>query len=200
MLRIAVTGGAGSGKSLVCRCFRQLGAHVIDLDDLARQAVRPGSEVFRAIVNHFGRGVLNENGVLDRGHLRRLITGDVRKRRVLERLTHPEIRRLLEEKVAAIESAQKDAVVVVEVPLLIETGMQDRFDAVVLVEASEDLRIRRLVARDAASEEDAMALIRIQMPTEEKRSYADYIVENRGTLSETEAAVNKLFGQMRKST
>ena len=200
MLTIAVTGGAGSGKTLVCECFRRLGAHAISLDDLARQAVQPGSPVLRAIVDHFGEGILEGDGSLNRSKLRRLITEDAQERQVLEQLTHPEIWRLLDDKVAAIESRQEDAVVVVEVPLLIEVGMQDQFDIVVLVEASVALQKGRLMARDSSSAADAQALIGIQMATEEKRPHADYIVENGGTVAETQAAVQSIYDEIRKST
>ncbi|MBW1897249.1 MAG: dephospho-CoA kinase [Deltaproteobacteria bacterium] len=200
MLTIAVTGGVGSGKTLVCECFRRLGAHAINLDDLAREVVQPGSPVLRAIVDHFGEGILRADGTLNRSKLRSLITENAQDRKVLEQFTHPEILRLLEAKVAAIESRQEDAVVVVEVPLLIEVGMQDQFGAVVLVEASVALQESRLMARDSSSAMDAQALIGIQMATEEKRPHADYIVENRGTIAETQAAVQNIYDEIRKST
>jgi dephospho-CoA kinase len=170
------------------------------LDDLARQAVLPGSPVLRAIVDHFGEGILRADGSLNRSKLRRLITEDAQARKVLEQLTHPEIWRLLDDKIAAIESRQADAVVVVEVPLLIEVGMQDQFDIVVLVEASVALQEGRLMARDSSSAADAQSLIGIQMASEEKRPYADYIVENRGAAAETQAAVQNIYDEIRKST
>jgi dephospho-CoA kinase len=198
MLRIAVTGGAASGKSTVCACFGRLGANVINLDALAREAVRPGSEVLKVIVEHFGKGVLSSDGSLDRRKLRGIITREPRARKVLEGLTHPEIFRLFGEKVAAIESRCEDAVVVAEVPLLIELGIQDQFDVVVLVEASSGLQKSRLMARDGSSAAEAQALLDIQMAGEHKRPYADYIIKNCGSLKETEAAVRKIFRKITK--
>ncbi len=198
MLKVAVTGGAGAGKTVVCDCLRRLGAHVISLDELAREAVQPDSPVLEAIVDHFGRSILKADGSLDRSKLRGIITRDAQERKVVERLTHPEILRLFEERVAAIESRHEDAIVVVEVPLLIELGMQDQFDVVILVEAGSDQQKGRLMARDSSSAAEAQALMGIQMAAEEKRPYADYIVENRGLLEELEAAVREIYTKIAK--
>jgi dephospho-CoA kinase len=193
ILKVAVTGGAGAGKTVVCDCFGRLGAHVISLDELAREAVKRDSPILEAIADHFGKGILRADGSLDRRKLREIITRDAQVRKVLERLTHPEIFRLFEEKVAAIESRHEDAVVVVEVPLLIELGIQDRFDVVVLVEAGSDVQKSRLMARDGSSAAEAEALLGIQMAVEKKRPYADYVVKNRGPLKEMEVAVRKIY-------
>ena len=198
MLTVAVTGGAGSGKTLVCECFGRLGAEVINLDDLAREAVQLGSPVLKAIVDHFGKAILNPDGSLNRAELRGVITRDPQARQLLERLTHPEILRLFQEKVATIKSRQADAVVVVEVPLLIEVGIQDTFDVVVLVEAGLDLQERRLVDREGMSPDEARALIGIQMSVEEKRPHADYIVKNQSTVADTEAVVQRLYSEIKK--
>jgi len=198
MLKIAVTGGAASGKSIVCECFGRLGAHVISMDALARGAVRPESPVLDAIADHFGRGVLASDGGLDRRKLRDIITRDPKARKTLEGLIHPEIFRLFEKEVAAIESRHRDAVVVAEVPLLIELGIQDQFDLVVLVEAGSDLQKERLMSRDDSSAGEAQALLDIQMPAEQKRSDADYIIENRGAVKEVEVAAGEIYRKITK--
>jgi len=198
MIKVAVTGGAGVGKTVVCACFGQLGAHIISLDALAREAVQPDSPVLDAIVTHFGKGILMADGRLDRGKLRGVITRDAEARKALERLIHPAILGLLERRIAAIESRQEDAVVVVEVPLLIEVGLQDRFDVVILVEADPEHQKSRLVARNGSSVESAAALLDIQMTPEEKRPYADYVVENRGALEELEGPVKEIYAKIIK--
>ena len=198
MLKVAVTGGAGTGKTVVCDCFARLGAHVISMDELAREAVQRDSPILQGIVDHFGKGILRFDGSLDRSKLRGIISRDARARKVLERLTHPEIFRLFEENVAAIASRHEDAVVVVEVPLLIELGIQNKFDVVVLVEAGSDLQESRLMARDGSSAAAAQALLGIQMAAERKRPYADYIVENLGPLKEMEVAVRKIYREITK--
>jgi dephospho-CoA kinase len=144
MIRVAVTGGAGAGKTVVCERFQRLGAQVISLDALAREAVQPDSPVFDAVVAHFGKGILLADGSLDRHKLRDLITKDTEARKTLERLTHPEIVGLLEKKLAAMASRRENDVVVVEAPLLIEVGMQDRFDVVILVEASPEGPVKEI--------------------------------------------------------
>jgi dephospho-CoA kinase len=138
------------------------------------------------------------DGSLDRSKLRGIITKDVEARKALERLTHPEILKLLEKKMAAIKSRQEDTVVVVEVPLLIEVGMQDGFDVVILVEADLEHQKSRLMARNGSSAESAEALLDIQMTPEEKRPYADYVVENRGALEETEGSVKEIYAKIIK--
>jgi dephospho-CoA kinase len=152
------------------------------------------------MVEHFGKGILQGDGSLDRSKLRGIITRDAQERAIVERLTHPEILRLFEERTAAIASSDKDAIVVVEVPLLIEVGMQDQFDVVILVEAGADQQKRRLHVRDGSSEAEAQALMGIQMAAEEKRPYADYIVENRGHLEELEVAVKEIYTKIAKGT
>ena len=199
MLKVAVTGAAGTGKTVVCDYFGRLGAHVISLDDLAREAVKRDSPVLGAISDHFGKGILRANGSLDRRKLRGIITRDAQARKVLERLTHPEIFRLFEERVDAIKSCHEGAVVVVEIPLLIELGIQDQFDVVVLVEAGSDLQKSRLIARDGSSSAEVKALLGIQMAAEKKRPYADYIVKNQGLLKETEIAVKGIYRKITES-
>ncbi|NVM22483.1 MAG: dephospho-CoA kinase [Desulfobacterales bacterium] len=196
MLKIAVTGGAASGKTTVCECFGRLGAHVISMDALAREAVRPESPVLEAIVDHFGQGVLVPDGSLDRRKLRGIITMDPDERKTLEELIHPEIFRLFEKEVTAIESRHKDAVVVVEVPLLIELGIEGQFDVVVLVEAGYDLQKRRIMAREGSSGHDAEALLDMQMPSEAKRAHADYIVENMGSIQNVERAAEEIYNKI----
>ena len=198
MIRVAVTGGAGAGKTVVCERFQRLGAQVISLDALAREAVQPDSPVFDAVVAHFGKGILLADGSLDRHKLRDLITKDTEARKTLERLTHPEIVGLLEKKLAAMASRRENDVVVVEAPLLIEVGMQDRFDVVILVEASPELQKSRLVARNGSSDASAAALLDIQMTSEEKRPYADYVVDNRGTLDGLEGPVKEIYEKIIK--
>ncbi len=198
MLKIAVTGGAASGKSEVCRCFERLGAHVISMDELARKVVRPGSPVFDAIVDHFGNDVLAPDTTLDRRRLRSIITRDPEAKKHIEELTHPEIFELFEKELAAIQRRDEDAVVVAEVPLLVEAEAHDQFDVVVLVVAGSDVQKQRLVTRDGTSAREADALLAIQMPWEKKSAYADYVVKNETSLQELGGAVEKIYGKIAK--
>ena len=196
MICVAVTGGAGSGKSLVCRFFQELGAKTISLDRLAREAVSPGSDAFDAIVEEFGNQVLDANGQLDRSVLRRVITRDTEAKKRLEAITHPEIFRRLERELDAISTESPDAVVVVEVPLLVETGSQDRFDVVVLVETDEESQKQRIMARDGCSAQDAQDLIAAQALPWERRRHADYVIENIGGIDALKGRVGDVYRQI----
>lgn len=196
MITIAVTGRAGSGKSLVCRFFGQLGAKVVDLDKLAREAVLPGGEPYARIVACFGEEVIDSSGGLDRQALRREITTDPEAKRKLEDITHPEIFRLLERDLGVIADRTPDAVVVVEVPLLVETGSQGRFDVVVLVEADEENQEHRIVERDGCSRQEAKDLLAAQTSFRENVRHADYLIRNSGSIGALEAAVRDVYDQV----
>ncbi len=180
-LKIAVTGSAGSGKSSVCERLRQLGLRVVSADELAREAVLPGTEIFKLITDHFGAQVVSEDGTLDRRILRRIMLNDDRDRKILERLIHPEIFRRIHLITKAAEENNEPAVVA-EIPLLFETSAQAIFDLVLLVTADRKLQIDRLMTRDHVTHDSAAALLDAQMPDRVKIEQADVILNNQGTL------------------
>ena len=182
MYRVGLTGNIASGKSAVADEWSALGAHVIDADDLARRAVAPGSDGLRRVTEQFGSDVIVD-GALDRAALGRIVFRDPAQRRALEAIVHPEVERLrLQEEARAEQSGER--IVVHAIPLLFETGMESRFDAVVLVDADTAVRLERLVSRRSLSEADARAMIDAQSPAAGKRSRADYIIDNNGTMDE----------------
>lgn len=182
MYRVGLTGNIASGKSAVADEWRRLGAHVIDADVLARRAVEPGSEGLHRIEEQFGSGVIID-GALDRAALGRVVFRDPAKRRALEAIVHPEVERLrLAEE--ALAEARGEGIVVHAIPLLFETGLESRFDTVVLVDAEETVRLERLMRRRSLSEADARAMIDAQEPVAAKRERADHIIDNNGTLEE----------------
>lgn len=189
---IAVTGGAGSGKSLVCKRFRDLGAAVIDCDELAREAVAPGSSAYRQIVAYFGKSVVCADGALNRRQLRRKIVSDHDARSVLNGIIHPEIIRLMQARMARAEAAGKE-IIVVEVPLLFELGLEDRFDAVIVVSVSSEVQLQRLAARDNISLDQARALAATQMPDAQKRRKAMFLIENNGSIEDLTRTVDELY-------
>jgi dephospho-CoA kinase len=193
MVKVGVTGGAGSGKTLVLEFFRRLGAGTINLDELARQAVQPGSLGLEKVATHFGREILASDGTLDRGKLRRMIIADQASRRQLEALIHPRIFQLYEDELARIDAHCPASIVAVEVALLAELGLQAAFDCVVLVEARQDLQTSRVAARDGVSIEEARALLATQLPPGEKRVIADYVIENTGTIQDLEQAAGAVY-------
>lgn len=195
---IGVTGGIASGKSTVTKIFRSLGAAVVSADELAREAVRPGSETLRKLVERFGRQILLEDGTLDRKALAARIFADPRQREDLNRITHPAVAALSMERLEQL-AARGERLIVYEAPLLFEAGAERRVDAVLVVRIDPDLQLQRLMARDGIGEVEARARISSQMPQEEKVARADYMIDNSGFPEQTEAQVRDLFHRLNSS-
>jgi dephospho-CoA kinase len=194
VLLVGLTGGIGSGKSTVARMLAARGAVVLDSDVLAREAVEPGTSGFDAVVARFGVGVLGSDGALDREALASIVFADDVARADLEAIVHPVVRRAIAETVAA--HAGTDDVVVVDSPLLIETGAHEGFPVVVVVTASIDARVARLVER-GMSEEDVRDRVAAQMPLEEKVALADVVLDNEDTVAGLEERVDRLWSDLR---
>jgi dephospho-CoA kinase len=193
---VGVTGGIASGKSLVLSTFIKLGAYAVDCDVLCREVVLPCSKAWWEIVNAFGKGILRHDLAINRQKLRGIVFGDPEKLRRLERIIHPEVRRKCRERVEAIKRLDQNALVVIDVPLLIETGMQEEFDTVIVVYVREDTQIRRLMERDGVTKEAAKRMIELQIPLSDKLNFADTVINNEGTQEETEKQVRKVFDSL----
>jgi dephospho-CoA kinase len=193
MLRVGLTGGIGSGKSEVSRRLAERGAVVVDADLLAREVVEPGTAGLADVVEAFGEKVLGPDGRLDRPALGRLIFGDDAARRRLEGIIHPRVRQRARQ---IQEDAPADAVVVHDNPLLVEMGQAGDFDAVVVVDAPDDVRLDRLVRLRGMSPEDAQARIAAQASRQERLAVADHVVRNDGGLSTLDAAVDELWDRL----
>jgi dephospho-CoA kinase len=191
VLRIGLTGGIGSGKSTVAGLLAARGAQVVDADRIAREVVEPGTPGLAAVVAAFGHGVLTSDGALDRPALAAVVFADPDARRRLDGIVHPLVRARAAELVAA---APPDAVVVQDVPLLVETGQAGSYDLVLVVQADLATRVRRLVAR-GLSEEDARARIAAQATDEQRRAVADVVLDNSGTVEELEAQVERFWAE-----
>lgn len=187
---MGLTGGIASGKSEVSRRLAELGAVLIDADLLAREAVEPGSEGLAEVVREFGPGVLQDDGALDRAALGAKVFADPERRGQLNAIVHPRVRARAAELMAA---ASDDAVVVQDIPLLVETGQAGSFDVVVVVDAPDDVRIRRLAERNGMTREEATARMAAQATREERLAAADHVIENSGSLDELRAAVDRLW-------
>jgi dephospho-CoA kinase len=187
---VGLTGGIGAGKSVVAARLAELGAVVIDSDRLAREVVAPGTDGLAEVVAAFGPGVLGADGGLDRPALGRLVFGDEAARRRLEAIIHPRVRARTAELVAA---QPPGAVVVNDVPLLVEAGLAPTYDVVVVVLADEAARVRRLVGSRGMSEPEARARIAAQATDEQRRAVADMVLTNDGTLAELRTAVDELW-------
>lgn len=194
-LKVGITGGVGSGKSLVLRRLEDFSVPVQSADELARKAVEPGTRAYEKIVEHFGSDVLTPSGTIDRPKLRRLITADDRARKALEDFVHPEV---LARMAGFFEAAEKEQspVAAVEVPLLFETGLQSRLDFVIMVSSSRENRIRRIMARDGVSRAEAEALMKIQMPESEKKRLSHFVIDNNGSLEQAGAQVDRIYEKL----
>jgi len=197
VFRVGLTGNIASGKSTVARVWQRLGAPVIDADVLARRAVAPGSVGLRRIVETFGPGVLDEAGRLDRAALRDIVFRDPEARAKLEAIVHPEVGRLRREEEARLEAAG-EKIVVHDIPLLFEAGLDEEFDAIVLVDAPERVRLERLMRDRGLTEDEARRMIDAQMPSSQKRDRADYVIENEGTLEALERAAEEVWRELRR--
>jgi dephospho-CoA kinase len=186
MYRVGLTGNVASGKSAVSAVWRELGACVVDADVLAREAVAPGTAAHARIVGRFGTQVLEAGGGLDRAALRERVFADDAARRDLEAIVHPEVGRLRDAEEQAHASAG-GRIIVHEIPLLFEVGLAGDFDAIVLVDASEAERLRRLTSSRGLGEDVARRIIAAQMPAAAKRAAATYIIDNDGTLDQLRA-------------
>jgi len=191
VLRIGLTGGIGSGKSTVARLLAERGAAVVDADVLAREVVAPGTPGLAAVVEAFGERVLTPDGALDRPALAAVVFGDAQARARLDGIVHPLVRARAAESIAALRA---DAVVVQDIPLLVETGQAGSFDLVLVVEAAPDVRIARLVARGLGAG-DARARIAAQATDEQRRAVADVVVDNSGTPEDLAAQVERFWAE-----
>ena len=190
MLLVGLTGGIGSGKSTVAELLARRGAVILSADAYAHEAVAAGTEGFRRVVELFGRRVVGPGGELDRAALAGIVFADADLRTSLEAVVHPAVRRRIAESIAA--EADSDHVVVVDSPLLIETGAHTEFPIVVVVTASPQTQVARLVAR-GMDPDDARARLAAQIPMEDKAKLADVLLDNEGSPAELEAQVDRLW-------
>lgn len=188
MLHIALTGNIASGKSAVATLLAQLGATIVDADVLARAAIAPETPGYAAVVEYFSRDVISPDGTLDRTELRRRVFADPVQRGVLNAIVHPAVARLRDARVAQ-SLARGDRIVVSDIPLLFEVGLEHAFDGVLLVDAPDALRLERLIRDRGLSREDALAMMNAQWPSARKRAGATWVIDNDGSRDQLAARV-----------
>lgn len=192
-LRVGLTGGIASGKSTVSDLLCQLGALVIDSDQLAREVVAPGSDGLAAIVAEFGEHLLTPVGELDRPAMGKVIFGDDERRRALESIIHPRVRargRELE------QAAAPGTLIVHDIPLLVETGQQDAFAEVIVVDVPVETQLQRMVDLRGWTEQEARSRIAAQATREQRLAAATIVIDNSGTLAELDERVRQVFAQL----
>jgi dephospho-CoA kinase len=198
VLLVGLTGGIASGKSVVAARLAEHGAVVVDADKIAREVVEPGTPGLARIAEEFGPDVIAPDGSLDRAALGAIIFADEAKRAALNAITHPAILELSQRRFAEAGAADPDAVVVYDVPLLSEVRGKSEFDVVVVVSAPEETRIERMVSLRGMSREEAEKRIASQVPEEQRRALADILIESGGTLEQTLAQADEVWGRLRQ--
>jgi len=193
VFKLGLTGGIASGKSAVAAMFVELGARLIDTDVIAREAVAKGSPGLKSVVEAFGQEVLDSDGELDRRRLREQIFSDQKAREKLNAIVHPAVAKQVQAEFERISQEDPGAVALVDVPLLYETDTDKRYDAIVVVYAPPQVQMQRLMERDGVSREAAEQSLKAQMPLEEKRKKAQFVVDNSGTLQETRNQVKAVW-------
>ena len=190
---LGLTGGIGSGKSLVAQMFADLGAEVVDADQLARDVVEPGQPALAEITSAFGRDILQPDGRLDRGKLGRLIFADPAARTRLDAITHPRIRERMDAEVAARRS--RPGVLILDIPLLYETDRTSAVDKVIVVWVDVETQQRRLSQRDGLGLKETQQRIDAQMPLDAKRARADHVIDNTGSRETTRLQVEAIYAR-----
>lgn len=192
---IGLTGNIAAGKSAVAQRLRALGAPIVDADLLAREAVAVGSPALRAIAERFGPTVIAPDGTLDRPALRQLVFNDTEARLSLNAIVHPEVERLRRVALTELEAAGTP-LVICDIPLLFEAGLETTVDAIVLVDAPIEIRRERLMRDRGLDHTEADAMIAAQLPSQAKRARAEFVIDNAGTRAELDAKVDALWAML----
>jgi dephospho-CoA kinase len=197
MLRVGLTGGFATGKSFVGEAFAELGCHLIKADELGHQVLEPGGEAYDAAVREFGAGILGAGGAIDRRKLAALVFDKPERLAVLNHIVHPPVIRREEELIAQFAGRDPHGIVMVEAAILIETGSHKRFDRLVLAVCSREQQIERAMRRDELTYSEVLARLDRQMPLEEKRKLADYVIDTSGSKDDTRRQAKVIYESLR---
>lgn len=192
-MKIGLTGGIASGKSTIANMLVERGALLVDADQVAREVVLPGESALEAIASAFGQAVLETDGSLNRKKLGDIVFRDKASLRALEAITHPAIRERMQDRIHTFEEQYPDRLVVADVPLLYETNQKHLYDAVMVVYVPSEVQIARLMERNTVTEEEARRRVLLQMDIEQKRDLAEWVIDNSGTIEETERQINNFW-------
>ncbi|WP_200761018.1 dephospho-CoA kinase [Effusibacillus dendaii] len=199
MVMIAgLTGGIASGKSTVSKMFRELGAPIVDADIIARLVVEPDRPAWQGIVEEFGTEILLSDRTIDRTKLGSIIFADASRRDKLNRIVHPRVREEAARQVEQFLREDPKRPILQDVPLLIETGLYKQMDKVIVVYVNEETQLQRLMQRDGSTKAEAMQRIRAQMPIEEKKKFADFLIDNSGSLEGTRQQVEQIWEELNR--
>jgi dephospho-CoA kinase len=196
MLKVGLTGGLASGKSFVAQALADLGCHLIKADDIGREIMQPGGEAFDAVVKEFGPGILTPGGSIDRKRLAAEVFSRPERLAALNRLVHPPVIRRQDELMEALAARDPKGIAVVEAAIIIEAGTYRRFDKLILAVCSQEQQIERAMLRDGIGREGALERLRSQMPLEEKRQFADYVIDTSGSREETLRQAAEVYNRL----
>ena len=196
MLKVGLTGSIAVGKSYVCECFRELGCHVLDADLTARRVVEPGTPGLAKVVEEFGDGILLDDGSLDRKKLGSVIFGNEEKRLLLNAIVHPLVIEAQDNWLTSIEDEDPNSIAIIDAALMIESGGYKRFNKLIVVWCKPDIQLQRLISRDGLTAEEALKRISSQMPQEEKKRYADYLIDTSHGFEDTRRQVRQVFSSL----
>ena len=196
MLRVGLTGSIGVGKSFVASVFVELGCHVLDADQTAREVVMPGTPGLQALVEAFGEEILTADGTLDRKRLGTLIFTDQNERQRLNHILHPFIIARQDEILNAWEAEDPDGIGIVDAALMIESGGYKRFDKLIVVHCRPEVQLERLMLRDKLSRDEAQRRIASQMPQEEKQKFAEYLIDTSDGFDLTRSRTVEVYDQL----
>ncbi len=195
---VGLTGNMASGKSTVATILKELGAYIIDADAIGHQIIGKGQPAWHDIVEEFGKEVLLADGSVNRKRLGEIVFSDREKLKRLNAITHPRIREEIERRIELIKKSSPRAIIVVDAALLIEVGSHRKVDVVVVVTASKEQLIKRAMEKFCLTEDEAEKRLGAQMPQEEKLKYADFVIDNSGSLEKTAEAVRGLYGELKR--
>lgn len=196
LMIVGLTGGIATGKTTVANMLRRAGADIIDADRIAHEVVAPGEPAWNDIQTAFGKAVLRPDHTIDRKLLGAIVFDDADLRRRLEEIVHPRVFSRIEVQVADCQKKNKNALIIQDIPLLMETGAQSRFSEVILVYVPPETQLQRLIQRDRISTSEAQARIEAQMPIDAKRELATIIIDNSGSLAHTEKQVQQVYARL----
>jgi dephospho-CoA kinase len=200
MLRVGLTGGVACGKSTVAKMFAELGANIVDADTIAHELYRPGQEVLQELVKHFGPEILKADGELDRAKLATLVFDGGRVEE-LNKIVHPAVIRQQNQWMRALGEKDRYAVAIVEAALILEAGVKDHFDRIMVVTCKPGQKISRFAQRTGNNDEAARAEVerrtKAQMPDEEKARRADFVIDNSGSVEETRDQVQRIYSELK---
>ena len=200
MLRVGLTGGVACGKSTIAKMFGELGANIIDADTVAHELYRPGQEVLQDLIKHFGPEILKADGELDRAKLATLVFDGGRVEE-LNKIVHPAVIRQQDQWMRSLGEKDPHAVAIVEAALILEAGVKDHFDRIMVVTCKPSQKVARFAKRTCMSEDTARADVerrnKAQMPDEEKARRADFVIDNSGSVEETRHQVQRIYSELK---